>query len=40
MIINDLAVALMANGSEEEARIVLQKIGKEHIVDTFKNTLS
>lgn len=39
MIINDLAVALMATGAEEEARTVLQKIGQESLVDTMKNTL-
>ncbi len=40
MIINDLAVALMANGSEDEARTILDKIGQWHVVDTFRNTLS
>jgi hypothetical protein len=39
MIINDLAVALMATGAEDEARTVLQKIGQESLVDTMKNTL-
>ncbi len=37
MIINDLAVALMATGAEAEARIVLEKIGQEHLIDTMKD---
>ncbi len=40
MIINDLAVALMATGSEDEARAVLQKIGQESLIDSMKTTLS
>lgn len=40
MIINDLAVALMATGAEDEARSVLQKIGQESLIDTMRNTLS
>jgi Flp pilus assembly protein TadD len=39
MIINDLAVALMTTGAEDEARTVLSKIGQESLVDTIKNTI-
>ena len=40
MIINDLAVALMATGAETEARSVLQKIGQEHLIDTMKGAMN
>ena len=40
MIINDLAVALMATGAEAEARSVLKKIGQEHLIDTMKRAIS
>lgn len=40
MIINDLAVALMATGAETEARTLLQKIGQEFLLDSMKNTIN
>lgn len=40
MIINDLAVALMATGAEAEARTVLQKIGQEHLIDTMREAVN
>jgi Flp pilus assembly protein TadD len=36
MIINDLAVALIALGKEEEAREVLAKLGQPDLFDTIK----
>jgi len=40
MIINDLAVALMATGAEMEARNLLQKIGQEALLDSMKNAIN
>ncbi len=38
MIINDLSVALIAAGKEEEAKEVLAKLGHSDLVDVIKNT--
>lgn len=38
MVINDLSVALMAGGFEEEARTVLAKLGWSELLDTRKTS--
>ncbi len=38
MIINDLTVALIAAGREDEAREILVEIGQSHLVDAIKAT--
>ena len=38
MIINDLSVALIALGQEEEARSVLAKLGQLDLFDVIKGT--
>ena len=38
MIINDLSVALIAAGKEEEAKEILAKLGQSDLVDVIKST--
>jgi Flp pilus assembly protein TadD len=38
MIINDLSVALIASGHEDEARTILAKLGHADLVDTIKSS--
>jgi hypothetical protein len=37
MIINDLSVALIAIGKEDEAREILAKLGQPELFDTIKD---
>jgi Flp pilus assembly protein TadD len=38
MVINDLSVALIAAGQENEARTILARLGQGDLVDTIKNS--
>ncbi len=40
MVINDLSVALIAAGYEDEARSILAKLGQEHLFDSMKTASS